>query len=246
MSNWTDQQWTAFTGLAIAGLSAVGLLIVALRIIRGWTAPAVYRLAGAPPSPRPTVTLTEQRRAVAVRHAPALAIAAGYDEQFGEVGEHGAAWAYDVSGELRIIRDVPAVPFKPLDPRSIDPEYLATVAVPIEHDPMKIDYTEPGIGALTSLQAEPDDETLRTPSEIAAAEHAWIHAYDDGAAAIVERFERRALARVDAAVAELLADLPGRDLLDAWRIDAPTGEYRVILPLSSDVRATAEALLVAL
>lgn len=243
MSNWTNQQWTAFTGLTIAGLSAVGLLIIALRVIRGWTAPAVYRLAGAPPSPRPTVTLTEQRRAVAARHAPALAIAAGYDEQF---GGREATWAYDVSGELRIIGDVPAVPFKPLDPRSVDPEYLATVAVPIEHDPMKIDYTEPGIGALTSLRAEPDDETLRTPSEIAAAEHAWIHAYDDGAAAIVERFERRALARVDAAVAKLLADLPGRDLLDAWRIDEPTGEYRVILPLSSDVRATAEALLVAL
>lgn len=246
MSNWTDQQWGAFTGLTIAGLSAVCLLIVALRIIRGWTAPAVYRSAGAPSSPRPTVTLTEQRRTVAARHAPAMAIAAGYDEQFGEVGEHGATWAYDVSGELRIIRDVPAVPFKPLDPRSIDPEYLATVAVPIEHDPMKIDYTEPGIGALASLRAEPEDDTLRTPSEIAAAEHAWIHADDAEISGIVARFERRALARIDAAVAELLADLPGHDLLDAWRIDLPTGEYPVVLPLTSDVRATAEALLVAL
>jgi len=61
-SQWTPDQWTAFTGVLVAGLAAVALAALAIRHVRAWTAPAHPALPTVRQTqPRPTLHLVTER-----------------------------------------------------------------------------------------------------------------------------------------------------------------------------------------
>lgn len=108
--------------------------------------------------------------------------------------------------------------------------------LPIRHDPMKQDYEQDGIGALTSILHVPVDPGLRTAAELAAEEYAWIHAYDDLKPLMPETAAAREAMRVALEPAERKARLwlmrngetGARAVLTGWRMSTPTGAYPAI------------------
>jgi hypothetical protein len=115
-------------------------------------------------------------------------------------------------------------------------------------DPMKVDYTDPGIGALTSILAVESDPALRTAAEVDAEEDAWINAYADLAPLMTETAAAVEAMRVALEPAMRTARLwrirceggPARQALNDWRMDTPTCE----LPPLDKQYMTARALLV--
>jgi hypothetical protein len=171
MEYWTQEQWLAFTGLSVSGVAAVALLTMGLRAMRAWTAPAPLRFAPAHAMP--------ERRALAVKRAPAWAAEAGWT------------------------------------------------------DPMRTDYTDPGIGALSSIRAVAADPALVTGHERQATEEAWIHAYDDLSGRMPETDRAAETMRVNLEPAMRKArlwlmqagEIGAKAVLNTWRMDTPTGEY---------------------
>lgn len=103
-------------------------------------------------------------------------------------------------------------------------------------DPMKADYTDPGIGSLTSVLAIDDDPQLRTAAELRAEEDAWIRAYEHLESMMPETdaaFERMRINLEPAMRTAKLWRIRGegstaRQWLNDWRMDTPTGEYSPI------------------
>lgn len=99
-------------------------------------------------------------------------------------------------------------------------------------DPARADYTDPGIGALPSIQHIDADPALRTAAEIAAEEYAWIHAYDDLTGLMPETDDAREKMRIALEPVERKARLwlmrngetGARAVLADWRMSTPTAE----------------------
>lgn len=136
-----------------------------------------------------------------------------------------------------------AVAAVPLDPRSVDPVHLAAHMRPLADrgwrewtDPMTADFTDPGIGALSSIQAITADPALRTEAEISAEESAWVHAYADLSGLMPETDAATETMRCNLEPALRKAHLwrirggetGPRAALTDWRIDTPTGEYPML------------------
>lgn len=117
-------------------------------------------------------------------------------------------------------------------------------------DPMRADFTDPGIGALSSIQAVTVDPTLRTVAEVQAEEGMWINAYSDLTYFMPETDAAREQMRVNLEPALRTArlwlmragEVGARAALTDWRIDTPTGEYPMLT--TADLRPYAAALLV--
>jgi hypothetical protein len=103
-------------------------------------------------------------------------------------------------------------------------------------DPMVADYTERGIGALSSIQAMTVDPTLRTAAEVQAEEDMWINAYSDLTYFMPETDAAREQMRINLEPAMRTArlwlmragEVGARAALSTWRMDTPTGEYAAI------------------
>lgn len=116
-------------------------------------------------------------------------------------------------------------------------------------DPMRADYTDPGIGALSSIRAVADDPALFTEHERRTAEDEWVHAYDDLADRMPETAAAAEAMRVAIEPALRKARLwlmqagetGAKAVLANWRIEEHTGELRN--PFAITPRAVASALL---
>jgi len=103
-------------------------------------------------------------------------------------------------------------------------------------DPMRADFTDPGIGALASIQAIDADPQLRTAAELQAEEDDWINAYADLTPMMPETAKAHEQMRVALEPAMRTAKLwrirgegsTARQWLNDWRMDTPTGEYSPI------------------
>lgn len=117
-------------------------------------------------------------------------------------------------------------------------------------DPMAADFTDPGIGALSSIQAVTVDPTLKTGAELSAEEDAWINAYADLSGAMPETDAAAEQMRINLEPVLRKAHLwrirgegsETRQRLIDWRIDTPTGEYPMLT--TADLRPYVAALLV--
>lgn len=215
MQHWTTGQWVVFGLTIVVALGAVTLAYVARSAVLGWTAPAPMRIAPSS-TPRPSLVLAE-RRAIAARHAPAMAITAGWIEPARQVPI--------------IVGDSPT-------------------ALPVQHDPMTLDYSSHGPGALRDLLEVVADPALKTSAEIAAEESAWINAYADLSGMMPETDKVRESMRVAIEPAMRTARLwlmragetGARAVLADWRINTDTGEIRN--PFAITPRSVARALLV--
>lgn len=113
-------------------------------------------------------------------------------------------------------------------------------------DPMAADFTDPGIGALASIQALGDTDEMQTTAEL----DAWINAYADLRFAMPETAAAREQMRINLEPAMRTARLwrmrgeggAGRRALNDWRMDTKTGEYPMIT--TSDLHPYVAALLV--
>jgi hypothetical protein len=150
--------------------------------------------------------------------------------------------------ERRALASLPAA----WEPGSIvSSAYLAahTVPLPAWIDPMRVDFTDPGIGALSSIQAVSVDPTLRTSAELHAELDAWVNAYADLAPLMPETDAAAEQMRVNLEPVLRTARLwrvrgeggPARQQLNDWRIDTPTGEYPMLT--TADLAPYARALL---
>lgn len=118
-------------------------------------------------------------------------------------------------------------------------------------DPTIADFTDPGIGALSSIQAVTVDPTLRTEAEISAELDAWINRYADLSGLMPETAAAAETMRCNLEPVLRKAHLwrirgeggPARQALNDWRMDTATGEYRLIT--TADLRPYAAALLLA-
>lgn len=116
-------------------------------------------------------------------------------------------------------------------------------------DPTIADFTDPGIGALSSIQAMTVDPTLRTELEIEAEIAAWVNAYADLSGLMPETAAAAETMRVNLEPCMRKAHLwrirgegsQARQTLNDWRMDTPTGEFRMLT--TSDLRPYAAALL---
>lgn len=112
-------------------------------------------------------------------------------------------------------------------------------------DPMKADYTQGGVGALSSVLAAAADPALVTEYE----RRAWINAYADLSGAMPETDAATEAMRVNLEPALRKArvwlmrsgEVGARAVLASWRMDTPTGEYPS--PFAITPRAVAAALL---
>jgi hypothetical protein len=103
-------------------------------------------------------------------------------------------------------------------------------------DPMRADFTDPGIGALSSIQAVTVDPTLRTVAEVQAEEDMWINAYSDLTYFMPETDAAREQMRINTEPAMRTArlwlmragEVGAKAVLADWRIDTPTGEYPML------------------
>jgi hypothetical protein len=103
-------------------------------------------------------------------------------------------------------------------------------------DPMRADFTDPGIGALSSIQAVTVDPTLRTEAEIEAEDRAWVGAYSDLTYFMPETDAAREQMRINTEPAMrtarlwlmLAGEVGAKAVLADWRMDTPTGEYAPI------------------
>jgi hypothetical protein len=113
-------------------------------------------------------------------------------------------------------------------------------------DPMAADFTDPGIGALSSIQAMTIDPTLKTSVELSTEESAWVNAYADlsdqmpETDAAVEQMRVALEPALRKARAWRIRGERGRDLND-WRMNTPTGEYAILT--TNDLAPYARALL---
>lgn len=118
-------------------------------------------------------------------------------------------------------------------------------------DPMTADFADPGIGALSSIQAITVDPALRTSAEISAELDAWINAYADLSGLMPETAAAAETMRCTLEPALRKAHLwrirgegsEQRQRLNDWRMNTPTGEYPMIT--TADLRPYAAALLLA-
>jgi hypothetical protein len=125
-----------------------------------------------------------------------------------------------------------------------------TQPLPTWVDPMAADFADPGIGALSSIQAITVDPTLRTSAEISAEESAWINAYADLSGLMPDTAAAAETMRINLEPALRKARLwrvrgergSGDRALNDWRIDTATGEYRILT--TADLAPYAAALLV--
>jgi hypothetical protein len=116
-------------------------------------------------------------------------------------------------------------------------------------DPTVADFTDPGIGALSSIQAIGVDPTLRTEAEISAELDAWINAYADLSGLMPETAAAAETMRCNLEPVLRKAHLwrirgeggSARQALNDWRIGTKTGEYPMIT--TADLRPYAVALL---
>lgn len=100
-------------------------------------------------------------------------------------------------------------------------------------DPMAADFTDPGIGALSSIQAAEADPALHTAAELSAELSAWINAYADLGRLMPETAAAAETMRVNLEPALRKAHLwrirgegsEQRQRLNDWRMDTPTGEW---------------------
>jgi hypothetical protein len=113
-------------------------------------------------------------------------------------------------------------------------------------DPAMLDdFTDPGIGALSSIRALDDSDEMQTTAEL----DAWINAYADLGALMPETDAARETMRVNLEPALRTARLwrvrgeggPARQQLNDWRMDTPTGEHRMLT--TADLGPYARALL---
>ncbi|MET0426690.1 MAG: hypothetical protein ABW046_22675 [Actinoplanes sp.] len=134
-------------------------------------------------------------------------------------------------------------------PRPTVVRAAARVPVPAWTDPQLLhDFTDPGIGALSSIQAITVDPTLRTSAELHAELDAWVNAYADLSASMPETAKATEQMRVNLEPVFRTARLwrlqgegsSARQQLNDWRIGTKTGEW----PLYDRQHRTAHALLV--
>jgi hypothetical protein len=138
-----------------------------------------------------------------------------------------------------------AIAAVPLDPRSIDPAYLAEYMRPLTdrdwRDPMAADFTDPGIGALSSIQAVDVDPTLKTSAELHAELDAWVNAYADLTPLMPETAAAAEQMRIALEPARRTIELwrmrgeggPARRALNDWRMDTPTGAFPIVVPVEA-------------
>lgn len=131
----------------------------------------------------------------------------------------------------------------------ITTDRLTPIIVGQWSDPMAADYSSHGVGALRDLLEVDADPALKTSAELAAEEHAWIHAYDDLSTLMPETVRAAEAMRVAIEPAMRRARRwliaageggAGRRGLTEWRIGTQTGEY----PAVDRQYMTARALLV--
>lgn len=101
-------------------------------------------------------------------------------------------------------------------------------------DPMRADFTDPGIGALSSIQIMTVDPTLKTSTELRAETDAWVNAYADLSFAMPETAQAAEDMRITLEPVLRKARRwliqggeggAGRKGLADWRIGTATGEY---------------------
>lgn len=220
---WSTSQWIAFCGLLVAGLSALGLFAIAIRTVRGWTAPAHPTFVDGP-APRPTLALAAQRIAN------------------GRLELSAAQWRAADSAGLTVTIAPTVDPTAELLPGDVA-EHLAE-----------------GPGSLVSLQ--------RVEGSIVAAEppvdpivHGWFVEAFDRAAHVPARSEAAPLdeggvmTRWHTAIEPLMrtarlweiqgrgvnGHTSGRQLLDRWHVDTPTGGWPIVPPIGGRLPANAGA-----
>jgi hypothetical protein len=110
---------------------------------------------------------------------------------------------------------------------------VAAWQAPTWTDPMAADFTDGGIGALSSIQHVTVDPTLRTSAEINAELDAWVNAYADLSGLMPETDAAAETMRVALEPVLRKAHLwrirgegsEQRQRLNDWRMDTPTGEW---------------------
>lgn len=199
--------------------------VFTLTIAVGLAAVAVLALAGRRYVP-PNLTLPDVRRVP----RPSIVMA----ERRAVVARYAPAWAAE-AGYVERTRPLPVIAGE----------------LPGWVDPTVADFTGPGIGALSSIQAVTVDPTLRTEAEISAELDAWINAYADLSGLMPETAAAAETMRVNLEPVLRKAHLwrirgeggPARQALNDWRMGTETGEYPLIT--TSDLRPYAAALLLA-
>lgn len=124
-------------------------------------------------------------------------------------------------------------PLPPHDCNRHEPLIDPARQVPVQHDPMTIDYGSHGIGALPDLLVIDADPALRTSTEIAVEEAAWINRYADLSGMMPETAAAREGMRVALEPAFRTArlwlircgEVGAKAELAGWRMDTPTGEW---------------------
>lgn len=117
-------------------------------------------------------------------------------------------------------------------------------------DPMRSDFTDGGIGALSSILAAEADPALVTEHERTAEDDAWVHAYADMSAMMPETAAAAETMRINLEPALRKAHLwliragetGARAALAEWRMSENTGEIRN--PFAITPRSVAHTLLV--
>lgn len=136
----------------------------------------------------------------------------------------------------------------------IEPSRHVPIIVGEWTDPMAMsetDFTDPGIGSLSSIQATATDPALRTAAEISAELKSWVNAYADLSGSMPETDAVREAMRITLEPALRKAHLwrirgegsEQRQRLNDWRMNTPTGEYPMLT--TADLRPYAAALLLA-
>jgi hypothetical protein len=153
--------------------------------------------------------------------------------------------ARNFAAEWRAAYDTPAVErTQPL------PVIVGAGGVENWVDPTMADFTDPGIGALSSIQQMVIDPTLRTSAELHAEESAWINAYADLSGQMPETDAAAETMRIALEPVLRKARLwcvrageggAGRRGLTDWRINTATGEYAMLT--TADLAPYARALL---
>lgn len=119
-------------------------------------------------------------------------------------------------------------------PRPTVVRAVARAPLAVRHDPMELDYTDPGIGALSSIQIMTVDPTLKTSTELRAETDAWVNAYADLSFAMPETAQAAEDMRITLEPVLRKARRwliqggeggAGRKGLADWRIGTATGEY---------------------
>jgi hypothetical protein len=108
-------------------------------------------------------------------------------------------------------------------------------------DPMRVDFTDPGIGALSSIQAIDVDPTLKTSAELHAELDAWVNAYADLTPLMPETAAAAEQMRIALEPARRTIELwrmrgeggPARRALNDWRMDTPTGAFPIVVPVEA-------------